>query len=454
MSVRFRSSNHPIDVRWIVAAWIACSASVEAQQLLCHEYGPAGSGFGFAVAGGEDLDGDGRDEFLVGAPQEFFWNIERGSVRVFSADCQERFVIWGDSEYEEFGAAVAMLSDIDGDGLGDIAVGAPGADAAGFESGRVSVYSGGKRTLLYSVHGSGGEARFGSSLARADDVDGDGVEDWIGGAPGSAVGGPNSGSAIVVSGRGGAIWFRIDGEHAHDGLGFSVGGVGDVDRDGLGDCIVGVPYADANGSNSGRALVFSGASGALLHAVDGRAAGNQLGYAVAILDDLDGDGHPEFGAGSPFDDSADKNAGSASIYSGRDGSLLQRLLGMDEGLQLGWSLTSVGDSDADGVRDMLVGGSGLTSDWWPLAEPGSTRERAWNRSLRWCRTSATPMCSVVCSPMPATSTRTARRTCSSPAPAGASRAVAYRYFRDARASEWDASWATQATDDSARASRE
>ncbi len=138
--------------------WVACISEASAQELLCQKFGP--ESFGTAVAEGEDLDGDGRDEFLVGAPETFYLGMRTGSVRVFSAECQQRLHVGGFTDEEEFGSAVAMLSDIDGDGLGDYAVAAPRADVAGQDSGRVSVFSGRSGALLYI----GIRARGGRSL--------------------------------------------------------------------------------------------------------------------------------------------------------------------------------------------------------------------------------------------------------------------------------------------------
>jgi hypothetical protein len=276
----------PLAIVGPAIVWFAGVEVARAQQLLCYEYQK--EGFGTAVAGGEDLDGDGKDEFLVGDPLAFSMGVQTGIVHVMGVGCAEHALLAGFTVGEEFGASITVLSDIDGDGLGDFVVGAPGSDAAGIESGRVSVFSGRSRALLYSVPGSAAGDRFGSCVARAGDVDGDGVEDWIAGAPSSDLAGPGCGRAMVVSGRGGAILLRFNGGTLRTNSASRLPEQAMSSRRALRRRRNHTPIPMAR--NRAARSVF-GADGSVLYSIDGR-LNDELGYAVAGLGDLVATGMP------------------------------------------------------------------------------------------------------------------------------------------------------------------
>ncbi|MCI0330777.1 MAG: integrin alpha, partial [candidate division Zixibacteria bacterium] len=130
-----------------------------------------------------------------------------------------------------------------------------------------------------------------------------------------------------------SLLYQKDGSATSDRLGWSVAGVGDVNGDGRADFIVGAALADPGGiSNAGSAYLYSGASGALLYQKNGSGTNGQLGWSVAGAGDVNGDGRGDFIVGSP---------NTAFVYSGATGALLYQK-------SAGYSVGGAGDVDGDG----------------------------------------------------------------------------------------------------------
>ena len=170
---------------------------------------------GFDVAGGEDLDGDGHPELLIGAPRN--GNQDNGAAWLVSPSLASSSVIdlgretnrlTGERFEDYLGSSVAFAGDVDGDGQGDLLVGAPGADTGGAVSGAAYLFVGpvsgtvGAANARSEMSGAFGSDAAGTSVSRAGDVDGDGHQDMLIGAIGEDTNGDEAGAAYIVFGPG------------------------------------------------------------------------------------------------------------------------------------------------------------------------------------------------------------------------------------------------------------
>jgi hypothetical protein len=217
--------------------------------------------------------------------------------------------------------------DVDGDGFKDVVVGIQGGTLL---NGEVSVYRH-DGPLLYRLQGAWVPPiplSIGRSLACVGDVDDDGADDFVMGCWEST----SRGAAVVVSGRTGAYLHYCYGELAGDQVGFAVAACGDLDGDGYQEFAVG---SRGNGFGSARSIVrvFSARTGQFLrqwvHPIHGAEFGSTLAGRGA---DFDGDGVPDLIIGAPRESHIPPPwpstlIGAAYVYSGRDGSLLHRILG-------------------------------------------------------------------------------------------------------------------------------
>jgi len=310
-----------------------------------------GDRFGAALAGIGDVDGDGCADFVVGAPQADPNGTSSGIARVFSGrDGRVLCTFAGDSAFDSLGAAVAGAGDVDGDGTPDVLVGAPRGEPA---AGSAQVYSGRSGALLMTFSGAGAGERFGQSVCGIGDADGDGRGDLAIGAPLSDAVGESSGRVELRSGATGALLFALHGE-PFDRFGTSLAAAGDLDGDGRADVLIGAPLSDAGAFNAGSARVHSGRDGSLIAAFHGAGAGDQLGQWVAGAGDVDGDGRPDVLLGIPGADANGIDSGAAELRSGATGALLLRVAGSEEGAYLG-TVAGLGDVDADGRPDLALG---------------------------------------------------------------------------------------------------
>jgi FG-GAP repeat protein len=332
-------------------------AAAQGQTVLKNLYGnSAQDEFGYAMKGAGDVNHDGFDDFIVGARWEDNSGTNSGTAWVYSGkNFSVLYMKNGDTQYDHLGTSVSGAGDVDHDGFADFITGNDGDDNNGAASGSARVFSGKTGATLYTFNGDDADDVFGTAVSGAGDVDHDGFDDVIVGAPWDDNAGINSGMARVFSGKTGAILYTFDGTAADDNFGFTVSGAGDVDADGYADVIVGAPYADPNGSSSGLAKVFSGRTGAALYTFKGAAASDSFGYSVSGAGDVDGDGNADVIVGAPFADVSGSESGMARVYSGRNGSILRTFSGDSSTDLAGTSVSGGGDVNGDGYADLVVG---------------------------------------------------------------------------------------------------
>jgi len=330
-----------------------------------------GDGFGYAIASVGDLDGDAVPDFAAGA-----WTASPGGLpyagratAYSGAGGTVLLVLDGAAPEDNLGIAVVGPGDVNGDGVPDLVVGARGVDVSGMtNAGQVRVVSGSNGQLLYTIDGSTPGEAFGSPLASADDLDGDGVSDWIAGIPLLGSGGV----ARVFSGADGTTLFEFHGNGSYyyptlpfGRFGAAVAGAGDVDADGVPDVLVGAPYATVGTlCLAGEAFVFSGATGMELFSFGGTFASDRLGASVAGVGDANADGFGDVLIGINqyfcyfcYCGSAywPPMTGRATLYSGANGSPLVTIQGEEIHDRLGTATCGPGDLDGDGLPDLAVG---------------------------------------------------------------------------------------------------
>jgi hypothetical protein len=317
-----------------------------------------GAELGTAVAAAADIDGDTLGEWLAGAPQTTLlagpavgaaW-IQPGS----RPPLPDARVIHGDADGAAFGAAVATGPDLGGTlGRSDFAVGAPHA-SAGSQAGRVMLYDGPTNVLLRILEGETELESFGAAVAVGDDADEppDGLGEVLVGAPRWSGAATQAGRAYLFSSRLGRVLWTVEGDLASIQLGHAVALGGDLDGDGVTDAVIAAPH-----DGPGRVHVLDARTGAPRWSGEplaGAATGDGFGLALAVGPDATGDGRPDLAIGAPGYDST---RGRVYLVSGADGAIARTWDGERRGDQFGSAVALGPDVDGDGRAELVVGAS-------------------------------------------------------------------------------------------------
>ncbi|MEA3044328.1 MAG: hypothetical protein QOH47_2166, partial [Sphingomonadales bacterium] len=374
-----------------------------------------GDDAGFAVSAAGDVNGDGYADFIVGAPEQgaggsayIVFGKASGFTTTFlgSLTPADGFRIDGEGTGDMAGISVSSAGDINNDGYDDLIVGADhlgtnDQGAAYVLFGKASGFANISLATLapadgFKIQGNGGIGRLGHSVASAGDINNDGYDDIIIGAPdGNA---RNSGTAYLIFGKASGFGtidvtalaptdgFSITGAIAYDRLGMSVS-AGDINNDGYDDLILGAPFHDSGGTDAGAVFVLFGkAAGfapvdlATITPADGfkiqaSSAFINAGTAVSTAGDFNGDGYDDLIIGAPkLSRTGNSSTGEAYLVFGKAsgfGTIDLAALTPADGFKIinsgqfdfaGAAVSSAGDINNDGYDDLLVGVPGADSD--------------------------------------------------------------------------------------------
>jgi hypothetical protein len=343
---------------------------------------------GISVACAGDVNGDGYSDIIAGAPGlDDGANFDEGKAFVYFGSATGAAAAPGITLDDAnqlgvaFGSSVASAGDVNGDGFSDVIVGAPIYDDTNANEGVAFIYYGNAAgTMTTPVcmldDADQNDASFGSSVAPAGDVNGDGYSDVIIGAY-YITDGANAqeGRAFVYHGSAAGLSaspgnMPDDADQASANFGVSVAGAGDVNGDGFSDVIIGAwRYDDGGNTDEGKAFVYHGSSTGLSASPnstpdDADQAGAFFGETVAAAGDVNGDGYSDVIIGADnYNDGGNNSEGRAFVYHGSAGGLSPTPNSMpDDGNQanlfFGVSVACAGDVNGDGYSDIIVGAIG------------------------------------------------------------------------------------------------
>lgn len=387
-----------------IAIWILSSLSVSAQAFAPNQSlssanvifrgESVGDWAGWSVAPLGDVNGDGLDDFAIGAKENDLNGDTSGQVYILMGR-SEGFLSFfnlsgadasfmGESPVDRAGFDVAGVGDVNGDGLNDILIGAPDDDDAGNNAGQTYLIFGKTSGWEMRTDLSNADASFvgessgnvsGFALAGVGDVNGDGFDDFIIGAPWNE----SRGQVYLILGKAEGWQMRTPlsqsdasflGETTGSDAGWYVSGGGDYNGDGLSDILIGAPKWN---QALGRAyLIFGKETGWAMRtnlnqadaSFNGVETREEVGWSLADLGDVDGDGFGDFLLGAPGDQDIGSVADNSHLVYGKASGWAKntpvtqaaaKFVGEHPNDDSGWNVGPAGDVNGDGFNDFLIG---------------------------------------------------------------------------------------------------
>ncbi|MCK5772287.1 MAG: FG-GAP repeat protein, partial [Thermoplasmata archaeon] len=359
---------------------------------------------GYSVSGVGDVNGDGYDDILFGSPLNSEGGTRAGKTHLILgkasgwardtdiSNADASFI--GENAGDWSGTSVSGAGDVNGDGYDDIIIGAPENSDAGAVAGQTYLILGRSSGWEMDTYLSNANASFlgqnvmdysGFSVSGAGDVNGDGYDDMLIGAIFNSYGGQESGQTYLIYGKGSgwamdttlnSVTASFTGENIEDYSGGSVSGAGDVNSDGYDDILIGSDYNDDGGEDAGKTyLILGRASGwgrntpieSAKASFIGEHAGDRSGDSVSSAGDVNGDGYDDILIGASHNDDGDLGAGQTYLILGKrsgwemDTDLSNAdasFMGENKVAYSGTSVSSAGDVNRDGYDDILIGAFG------------------------------------------------------------------------------------------------
>jgi hypothetical protein len=335
--------------------------------------------FGISVGTAGDVNGDGYDEVVVGAPYYDNGQGEEGRAFLYlgsptgPSDTPD-WTAESDQVAAFFGISVGTAGDVNGDGYDDVVVGAHLYDNGQADVGQAFLYlgspTGPSPTPDWTAGPNQADTFFGHSVGAAGDVNGDGYDDVVVGAYLYDNGQTDEGGAFLYlgspTGPSDTPDWTAESDQAGATFGWSVVTAGDVNADGYDDVVVGADGYSNGQTSEGRAFLYLGSPTGPSDTPDWTAesdqAGADFGYSVGTAGDVDGDGYDDVVVGAPYYDNGQGDEGGAFVFHGSAAGPSTR---PDESAEIdrigaffGSSVGTAGDVNGDGYDDVVVGAYG------------------------------------------------------------------------------------------------